>query len=84
MAFRCDSCGKGVQVGKNVSHAKNRTRKLSLPNLHRFNGVLSGVEGKHWLCTKCLRKAKEVQIKINNSKKKIEKEAPKTKKKAKK
>ena len=79
MAVRCDSCGKGILFGKNVSHAKNRTRKLSFPNLHRFNGVLAGVEGKHWLCTKCLRKAKEIQNKINQ-KKEVKKEAPKTSK----
>lgn len=83
MAARCDSCGKGILVGKNVSHAKNRTRKLSFPNLHRFNGVLAGVEGKHWLCTKCLRKAREIQAKIN-SKKESKKEAPKNKEKSKK
>lgn len=79
MAVRCDSCEKGILFGKNVSHAKNRTRKLSFPNLHRFNGVLAGLEGKYWLCTKCLRKAKEIQIKIN-SKKEIKKEASKNNK----
>ncbi len=63
MAYKCDSCGKGILVGKNVSHAKNRTRRISLPNLHPFKGRLKGQEGKWLLCTKCLRKAKSNQPK---------------------
>ena len=33
MARRCDITGKGVMVGCNVSHANNKTKKRSLPNL---------------------------------------------------
>lgn len=33
MARRCDIIGKGVMVGCNVSHANNKTKKRSLPNL---------------------------------------------------
>ena len=63
MAYKCDNCGKGIQVGRNVSHAKNRTRRLSFPNLHKFKGILNGKKGKWLLCTKCLRKVKAVQKK---------------------
>lgn len=52
--FKCANCGKGVMYGHNVSHAKNRTRKIFKPNLHNFKGMR--------LCTKCLRKIKS-QIK---------------------
>lgn len=34
MSRVCQVTGKRVQVGNNVSHANNRTRKRSLPNLH--------------------------------------------------
>ncbi len=34
MARRCALTGIGVQTGNNVSHAKNRTRRRFLPNLH--------------------------------------------------
>ena len=34
MARRCELTGKGVQAGNNVSHAKNRTRRRFLPNVH--------------------------------------------------
>ncbi|PAF50178.1 50S ribosomal protein L28 [Helicobacter sp. 13S00401-1] len=33
MARRCDLSGKGVLSGNNVSHANNKTKKRSLPNL---------------------------------------------------
>ncbi len=34
MSRRCEFTGKGVLVGNNVSHAKNRTRRRFLPNLN--------------------------------------------------
>lgn len=34
MSRRCEITNKGVQAGNNVSHAKNRTRRRFLPNLH--------------------------------------------------
>ncbi|HKC14439.1 MAG TPA: bL28 family ribosomal protein [Patescibacteria group bacterium] len=52
--MKCDSCGKGVMYGHNVSHAKNRTRKIFKPNLHVYKGMK--------LCTKCLRKFKSSEI----------------------
>jgi large subunit ribosomal protein L28 len=33
MARRCEITGKGVQVGNNVSHANNKTKRRFLPNL---------------------------------------------------
>ena len=33
MAKRCVFSGKGPMVGNNVSHANNKTKKRSLPNL---------------------------------------------------
>jgi large subunit ribosomal protein L28 len=33
MARRCAISGKGVQVGHNVSHANNKTKRRYLPNL---------------------------------------------------
>ncbi len=48
--YKCDLCGKGVMYGHNVSHAKNRTRRIFRPNLHNYKGMR--------YCTKCLRKVK--------------------------
>jgi large subunit ribosomal protein L28 len=33
MSRRCGITGKGVQVGNNVSHANNKTKRRFLPNL---------------------------------------------------
>jgi len=45
-------------VGHNVSHAKNRTRKVFKPNLHGARVVVDGTSMKVRLCTKCLRDLK--------------------------
>jgi large subunit ribosomal protein L28 len=44
MARRCSISGKGVQVGNNVSHAHNKTRRRFLPNL-QVTSVLSDALG---------------------------------------
>jgi large subunit ribosomal protein L28 len=44
MARRCAITGKGVQVGHNVSHANNKTKRRFLPNLQNIS-VLSDVLG---------------------------------------
>ena len=45
MARRCELTGKGVMAGNNVSHAKNRTRRRFLPNLHKAS-LLSDALGR--------------------------------------
>ncbi|RDU74679.1 50S ribosomal protein L28 [Helicobacter anseris] len=35
MARKCFFTGKGPMVGNNVSHANNKTKKRSLPNLRK-------------------------------------------------
>jgi large subunit ribosomal protein L28 len=44
MAKRCAVTGKGVQVGHNVSHANNKTKRRFLPNLQNLR-VLSDALG---------------------------------------
>jgi len=44
MAKKCSITGKGVQVGHNVSHAQNKTKKRFLPNLQMVT-FLSGALG---------------------------------------
>lgn len=53
--FGCAICHKGVQYANNVSHAKNRTKKIRRPNLHSHKLVIDGVKTKVKLCTKCKR-----------------------------
>ena len=60
MGMKCANCGKGVMYGHNVSHAKNRTRKIFKPNLHSARIMINGTSRKLRLCTKCLRMFKNV------------------------
>jgi large subunit ribosomal protein L28 len=61
MALKCDNCGKGIMYGHNVSHAKNRTRKIFKPNLHRAKVAINGTSKIMKFCTKCLRMVKNAQ-----------------------
>lgn len=76
MALRCDNCGKGVMYGHNVSHAKNRTRKIFKPNLHSARVVVGGNRKKLKLCTKCLRMARNTQKPITTEEVKAPEETP--------
>ena len=59
MAFKCDSCGKGPLTGNQVSHANNKTKKRTLPNLQRVRVVLPSGEHTHLkVCTRCLKAGK--------------------------
>ena len=60
---KCDNCGKGIMYGHNVSHAKNRTRKIFKPNLHTARLVVNGVQKTMRLCTKCQRLLKGISKK---------------------
>jgi large subunit ribosomal protein L28 len=66
MAAQCFNCGKGVMYGHNVSHAKNRTRKIFKPNLHSARIIVGGTAKKVRLCTKCVRKFKEATVNIKS------------------
>ncbi len=58
MARVCEVCGKGKQIGHNVSHANNKTKKQWLPNLQTVTIVRDGASTKARLCTKCIKKGK--------------------------
>ena len=60
MARRCAVCGKGPLVGNTVSHANNKSKTRSLPNLRSVRIIDAG-EVKHVrVCSRCL-KANKVQ-----------------------
>lgn len=56
MGKQCDICGKTPQVGNNVSHANNRSKRRFHPNLQSVRAQLpSGEVKKLSVCTRCLR-----------------------------
>ncbi|MEW5773734.1 MAG: 50S ribosomal protein L28 [Thermodesulfobacteriota bacterium] len=56
MSMQCDVCGKKPQVGNNVSHANNKSKRLFKPNLQkvRVQTANGGVKQAN-VCTRCLR-----------------------------
>ncbi|MBZ0272942.1 50S ribosomal protein L28 [bacterium] len=55
MAQICEVCGKGRQVGMNVSHANNRTKKVWRPNLQKVRvAVSAGIARRMRVCTTCI------------------------------
>ena len=58
MAQVCDICGKGPQFGNNVSHANNKTKKRSLPNLQSIRANIGGSIKRIRVCTRCLKAGK--------------------------
>lgn len=61
MARRCEICGKGPLVGHNVSHANNKTKTRSLPNLRSVRANLEGEVRYVRVCTRCLKAGKVVK-----------------------
>lgn len=57
--MKCANCGKGVLYGHNMSHAKNRSNRTFVPNLHPVRIMINGATKRVRLCVKCLRMAKK-------------------------
>ena len=67
MARRCDITGKGAMVGNNVSHANNKTKKKSLPNLKNMRVKLEdGTTIRIRVATSTLRTLKKNKNKKTN------------------
>ncbi len=58
MSRVCDICGKGILVGMNVSHAHNRTKKKSYPNIQRVRVMTEKGPKRMRVCTRCIRAGK--------------------------
>ncbi|HET7753018.1 MAG TPA: 50S ribosomal protein L28 [Anaeromyxobacteraceae bacterium] len=62
MARRCEICGKGPLVGNNVSHANNKTKTRSLPNLRSVRALVGGSVTHVRVCTRCLKAGKVTKV----------------------
>ncbi len=58
MSRKCEVCGKGRLVGNNVSHAHNKSKKVSYPNIQRVRVQVKGQTTRMNVCTRCLRSGK--------------------------
>ena len=60
MANICLICDKSPAFGNNVSHARNKTRRMFRPNVHtmRFKVTGSASVKRGSVCTKCVKAGK--------------------------
>lgn len=58
MARKCEICGKKAQVGNNVSHAHNKTKRRFNPNLQNVRAVVDGQKKQIKVCTSCIKAGK--------------------------
>jgi len=61
MAKVCDICGKKPQVGNNISHAHNVTKRRFNPNLQNVRAVHNGRVQKVTVCTRCIKSGRIVK-----------------------
>lgn len=62
MAMTCELCGKRPLVGNAVSHANNKTKKRSLPNLQRVRASINGATKRIYTCTRCLKAGRITKV----------------------
>ena len=55
---KCFVCGKGRMAGQNVSHANNKTKKRTLPNLQKVRASVAGSNTRVLACTRCIKAGK--------------------------
>ena len=61
MAKRCELCGKGPVVGRNISHAHNVTARRFEPYLQKVRALVNGGIRRLRVCTRCIRSNKVVK-----------------------
>jgi large subunit ribosomal protein L28 len=52
---QCAVCRKQRVIGNNVSHANNKTKRLTMPNLQKMRVIMNKSVKKRYVCTRCLR-----------------------------
>ncbi|HSA59818.1 MAG TPA: 50S ribosomal protein L28 [bacterium] len=55
MARSCFYCEKKRLVGNNVSHANNKTKKKSFPNIQSVRVIVKNAVMRVNACTRCIR-----------------------------
>jgi large subunit ribosomal protein L28 len=58
MAFECEICGKRPLVGNNVSHANNKSKTRSMPNVQKLRASVNGRTVRVRACTRCIKAGK--------------------------
>ncbi len=63
MAGTCQICGKGALSGNKVSHANNKSKKVSKPNIQSIRALSpNGSHVRMHVCTRCIRSGKVKKV----------------------
>jgi large subunit ribosomal protein L28 len=61
--LKCEICGKTPMFGENVSHSKQHTNRLFVPNVHAATVMIDGKVKHMKLCTRCIRTQNKIKSK---------------------
>lgn len=61
MSKVCEICGKRPQVGYNISHAHNKSKKTWYPNLQKVRILQNGQAKRLKVCTGCIKSGRVVK-----------------------
>ena len=61
MSKICEICGKKPQVGNNVSHAHNVTKRRFNPNLQSVRALHEGQVKRMLVCTNCIKSGRVIK-----------------------
>ena len=59
MQRTCNLCGKGTRIGRNRSHAQNRTARTFKANIQKVSLSLGDDKLSGSFCSKCLKRLKK-------------------------
>lgn len=59
MASTCSLCNKGTTIGRNRSHAQNRTSRTFKANVQKVTLSVNGEKLSGAFCSKCLKRLKK-------------------------
>ncbi|MFO8057736.1 MAG: 50S ribosomal protein L28 [bacterium] len=62
MSRVCEVCGKKPLVGMNVSHAHNRTKRRTQPNLQSVRVQTPKGTKRIKVCTRCIRSGRVTKV----------------------
>ena len=55
----CSLCSKGTKIGRNRSHAQNRTKRTFMANIHKVTMSVGEEKISGEFCAKCLKRLKK-------------------------
>lgn len=58
MAYRCEICGRGTAVGRQISHSHRVSARTFRPNLRKIRIQVNGGVRRAWVCVRCISAGK--------------------------